>query len=129
MKNPSQIARKPRQNRSGETTKPDGKGTCIVHPRADSAAPVHGSCARSGVPAKCRPLDRDQTTIEDEAAWMVRQIVASFDAYTSKGRRPSVGGLPPSGEAISKLGRPPRRLNGNSFHAKRPTGTGNGRTK
>lgn len=128
MKNPNQISTKPRRNRSGKPTRPDRKGTCIVHPKADSGAPVHGTCAHTGAPANGRPLDRDQTTVEDEAEMMIRQALASFDAYSSKGRRPSGGGFPPSGETISKLGTATPRLN-NSFGAERPTKTGNGRAK
>jgi hypothetical protein len=127
MKNLSQIAGKRRRSQSGEATRP--KGTRIVQPKADSGAPAHGTCAHTGAPTNGRPLNRDQTPTEDEAAMMVRQMLASFDAYTSKGRRPSGGGLPLGSEATARLGRPTRRLIGNSFGAELPTRTGNGRAK
>jgi hypothetical protein len=127
VKNLSQIAGKRRRNQSGEAARP--KGTCIVLPKADSGAPAPGTCAHTGAPTNGRPLDRDQAPIEDEAAMIVRQILASFDGYTSKGRQPSGGGFPPISEATARLGRPTQRLFGNSFGAELPTRTGNGRAK
>ncbi len=127
MKNLSQIAGKRRRNHGGEDASP--KGTRIVQPKADSGAPAHGTCAHTVAPTNGRPLNRDQTPTEDEAAMMVRQMLASFDAYTSKGRRPSGGGVPLGSEATARLGRPTRRPIGNSFGAERPTSTGKGRAK